>query len=66
MPGARGSANVAAITVLLNKAINESLGIGSKSRGELTAAQTATALEQLDTLGDQVRDRIRDALEEKK
>jgi len=58
-----GTPNIRAITVLLQDEINASLGIGSGSRGTLTAAQTETALSNLDELGDTVRDRIRAAME---
>lgn len=52
------------VTQLLNRAINEYLGVPSGSRGKLNAAQTEDALAQLDALGDQVRDEIKRALGE--
>jgi len=58
------SANLQAVTKLLHHEINNSLGIGSNSRNELTADQTSDALDRLDELGDLVRDRIRIALGE--
>lgn len=61
MPGGGMASNVQAATRLLHKAVNESLGIASGRRGELSADQTTTALEQLDAIGDRVRDRIRAA-----
>lgn len=59
------TANAQAVTILLQREINDFLGIGSRSRGDLTAEQTEAALNQLDGLGDVVRDRIRDAMEER-
>lgn len=59
----RGSIpNVQAVTRLMQKRINSHLGVGSGSRGKLTVEQTESALEALDELGDQVRDKIRSAL----
>jgi superfamily II DNA or RNA helicase len=57
-----GIANTQAITTLLQREINSFLGIASGSRGTLSAAQTEAALEELDNLGDQVRDRVRQAM----
>lgn len=58
-----GTANTQAVTILLQREINDFLGISSGSRGELTADQTEAALNELDNLGDSVRDRIRDAMQ---
>lgn len=58
-------ANVQAVTRQINGAINEALGIKSGKRGELRADQTQVAYEQLDDIGDQVRDRIKRAMKEK-
>ncbi len=66
LPGGGSPANVPAVTRLLNKAINDSLGIHSGKRGTLTARQTADALERLDSLGDEVRDEIRNAMDRRK
>lgn len=52
--------------MLLQREINDFLGIGSGSRGELTADQTEAALNELDRLGDTVRDRIRDAIQRRR
>jgi hypothetical protein len=57
------SANTQAVTTLLQREINAFLGIGSGSRGTLTAQQTQAALDELDGLGDRVRDRIREAID---
>jgi DNA repair protein RadD len=57
-----GIPNVQAVTRLLNAEINRFLGVGSSSRGTLTADQTEAAYEELDNLGDIVRDRIRNEL----
>jgi hypothetical protein len=59
MSDVRGSDNRMAVTRLLNLAINAHVGIGKKSRGEMTAAQAQTALDALDQLGDQVQEQIR-------
>lgn len=58
-----GLANLQAVTKLLNDEINAFVGIPSRSRGTITADQTAAALENLDDLGDAVRDRILRAME---
>ena len=60
--GVRGADNRLAVTRLLNRAINESLGIGKKKRNTLTAAQTEQAFAALDELGDQVRDQVTNAM----
>ena len=57
-----GSANTQAVTTLVQREVNTFLGIGSGERGTLTAAQTQAALDELDNLGDAVRDRIREAI----
>jgi DNA repair protein RadD len=57
--------NVQAVTMLLQQAINDSIGIGPGQRGNLSAEQTRLALERLDGLGDQVRDRIKQAMKGK-
>lgn len=63
----RGSMpNVQAVTRLLQRQINSQLGVGSGSRGTLTADQTESAMTALDEIGDQVRDIIRTALDGEK
>ena len=59
----RGSDNRIAVTRLLNLAINDSVGIPKKSRLKMTAVQAERALQSLDRLGDEVRERIRQAME---
>lgn len=54
-----GRDNRTAVTVLLNKAINEHLGIASGSRRDPGAEDNEDALAALDMLGDQVRDALR-------
>jgi DNA repair protein RadD len=54
-----GRDNRAAVTVLINKAINEHLGIASGSRKNPDADDNEHALAALDVLGDQVRDSLR-------
>jgi DNA repair protein RadD len=56
------AANTQYVTRLLNKEINQFLGIKSRQRGDLSADQALRALTELDRLGDDVRDRIGEAL----
>ena len=50
---------VAAVTSLLNKAINDHLGIQSGSRKAPDAGDNEDALAALDMLGDSVRDALK-------
>lgn len=54
-----GQSNRAAVTKLLSKAINEHLGIASRSRRNPGADDNEDALAALDMLGDQVRDALK-------
>jgi DNA repair protein RadD len=54
-----GRDNRAAVTSLLNKAINEHLGIATKSRQSTDAGDNEDALAALDMLGDRVRDSLK-------
>lgn len=54
-----GRDNRAAVTTLLNQAINEHLGIKSNSRKNPDAEDNEDALAALDMLGDQVRDSLK-------
>lgn len=64
LPGAGPmSSNAQYVTRLLNREINSLLGIRSKQRGELSSEQVERALDELDRLGDCVRDRIIEALD---
>ena len=64
LPGAGPmSSNAQYVTRLLNREINTYVGIGSGQRGELSSQQAERALEQLDALGDRVRDRIVEAID---
>jgi hypothetical protein len=64
LPGAGPmSSNAQYVTRLLNREVNNELGIGSGERGELSSEQAERALEQLDALGDRVRDRIIEAID---
>lgn len=65
VPGRGANANLQIVTRLLNQAINENLGITSGQRGDLNADQTQMALDRLDEFGDQVRDRINQAMRKK-
>lgn len=57
-------ANTQAVTRLLNQEINQSLGIDRDARQTLSKDQAEGAFEELDDLGDIVRDRIARALED--
>jgi DNA repair protein RadD len=63
IPGLGTAANVQAVTRLLNTAVNGAAGIGSGERGTLSADENELTLRQLDTVGDQVRDRIKQAID---
>jgi hypothetical protein len=54
-----GQNNRAAVTKLLNVAINEHLGIASRSRKKPEADDNEDALAALDMLGDQIRDSLK-------
>jgi DNA repair protein RadD len=54
-----GRDNRAAVTSLLNKAINEHLGISSGSRKAPDATDNEDALSALDMLGDKIRDSLK-------
>ncbi len=56
-------ANVQAVTQLLNRKVNASVGIESKSRNALSADQAEEALGRLDLLADELVDEIVKALE---
>jgi DNA repair protein RadD len=57
--GAGAGPNVQVVTRLLNNEIRSFTG---KARKDLTASETETAYQELDNLGDAVRDRIRQSL----
>lgn len=64
IPGAGApAANVQYMTRLLAREINESLGIGSGQRKEISGDQAERALAELDQLGDRVRDRLQVVLD---
>lgn len=58
-----GTTNTKAVTTLLQEEVNAFLGIGPRSRGTPTSDQLEAALDELDNLGDTVRDRIQEAIE---
>lgn len=61
--GGTGAANnLGAVTVLMNRAINQSLGIDSGQRRELTTAELEQALPSLDDIADQVEADLRERL----
>lgn len=54
----QGQSNRTAIIQLMNKRVNEHLGITSNMRSTISADQAEDALAALDMLGDQIRDEI--------
>lgn len=62
---AKGSNNLIGVTRLIQKAVNEQLGIGKKQRNKPSASEAETTVEDLDAIGDAVRDRIKAALTKK-
>jgi superfamily II DNA or RNA helicase len=65
IPKGRGLPNRQALFKLLNSDVNEALKIGSRQRNEPTGDDLVTVFNQLDQLGDALRDRIRAVLERK-
>lgn len=63
IPEAKGGTNLIAILRLLHSAINEHIGISNDQRADASADQMAEAMEHVDRIGDQVRERIRKARE---
>jgi hypothetical protein len=61
IPEVKGTPNLVAAIRLMHSAINERLGIGKGKRGEATTKQTEMAMEDLDAIGDHVRERIKRA-----
>lgn len=59
-----GRDNRAAVTTLLNKAINEHLGISSRSRSSPGADDNEAALAALDMLGDKIRNSLSEKIED--
>ncbi len=57
-----GGSNRSSVTQLLNRAINEHLGITKAKRNSVTAAQLESVFTDLDILGDRVRDSVRAGL----
>jgi DNA repair protein RadD len=51
--------NRRAVTVLLQREVNECVGIKSRQRREMSLEQAQKAFDQLDALGDKVRDAVR-------
>ncbi|HJP93589.1 MAG TPA: DEAD/DEAH box helicase family protein [Pyrinomonadaceae bacterium] len=60
---AKGSPNLIAVTRLVHKAIDKNLGIGKNERNKPSAPEAETTVEDLDRIGDEVRDRIKQARE---
>lgn len=61
----RGTNNRVAAIRLMQKGINDKIGIGTGERNTLTAAQTEDSMRELDAIGDTIRDRIIKARENK-
>lgn len=60
--GTGAANNLAAVIVLLNRRVNQLLGIESDHRGDLSLEQIDVALESLPALGDEVKAAIAEAL----
>jgi hypothetical protein len=58
--GARN--NLTACIVLMNRAVNERLGIASNARLEVTTARLEEVIAQLDEIADAVQDQLRGRL----
>lgn len=61
-----GRPNRMVVSQLLNRRINEHLGISPKQRATLSAEQLETVIHELDRLGDEVRNEIEAAIRNKK
>ena len=61
VPAGRGAANLAAVIRLLNREINERLGIANNQRGEVPAADMEAVMNDLDAIGDTVTGRMKSA-----
>jgi excisionase family DNA binding protein len=57
----RGAANLAAVIRLLNREINERLGVANNQRGDVPAADMEAVMNDLDAIGDAVTARIKSA-----
>ena len=64
VPAVRRMNNRSAVTKLLKAAVNASLGIERKQRNKPRAAELQHVFDQLDAIGDKVRDEIRKNLGE--
>lgn len=63
---AKGSPNLIAVTRLIHKSIDKTLGIGKNQRNKPSASEAETTVEELDKIGDEVRERIKKAREQTK
>lgn len=61
MSAGRGSRNLAAVIRLLNRQINEHLGISNDQRGQPPAADLEVIVNEFDTIGDSVKKSIEEA-----
>jgi DNA repair protein RadD len=63
IPAAKGSPNLIAVTRLIHKAIDGQLGIQRGQRNQPSAAEAEVTLEEVDRIGDEVREIIKSARE---
>ncbi len=64
--GAGGKANLDALVVLMSRAVNEYLGVEKGGRSEVPGGALQEVYDQLDALGDQVRDEVAASISENK
>jgi len=65
MPEVMGSKNLVAMIRLIHRGIDAHLGIERDQRNKPSANATESAMDQVDSVGDEVRDRIRQAQEKR-
>lgn len=61
LPAAKGGQNLRVVTRLLNRRVNERLGIANAQRGEVARADMERVLEHLDAIGDEIAEQIKKA-----
>ena len=62
LTAAKGAQNLAAVTRLLNRRVNERLGIANDQRGEVPRADMERVMEDLDAIGDEAAEQIKKAM----
>ena len=65
MPEVTGSKNLVAMIRLIHKGIDAHLGIERDQRNKPSANAAESAMDQVDSVGDEVRDRIRQVQEKR-